>query len=186
MEALKYCYGCEQDKAFSEFGKQSATKDGLKTKCKLCTKEIDRLRYALNPEKVKASVRRWNVKNREKLREYDKTYRQSPVGRMRKAIRGRIHECVSRIKEHPAKIVSYSNVGCKYAQLKQRIESLWSPGMTWANYGNWHIDHKRPIASFDLSKPDDILAANHFSNLQPLWASENMAKSDKWTPEIVL
>jgi hypothetical protein len=53
--------------------------------------------------------------------------------------------------------------------------------MSWQNYGEWHIDHVRPLASFDLSDPAQQRAAFHFSNTQPLWAKENLAKSDRWT-----
>lgn len=48
--------------------------------------------------------------------------------------------------------------------------------MSFENYGEWHIDHIRPLASFDLRDPDQVKAACHFSNLQPLWAAENIRK----------
>jgi len=48
--------------------------------------------------------------------------------------------------------------------------------MSWDNHGEWHIDHKQPLASFDLTDPDQFRAAAHYSNMQPLWASENLSK----------
>lgn len=53
--------------------------------------------------------------------------------------------------------------------------------MTWENHGmrGWHIDHKRPCSSFDLSDPAQQCACFHFSNLQPLWATENLRKGDR-------
>ena len=83
-------------------------------------------------------------------------------------------------------------IGCTIAQLKTHLESHWQPGMSWENYGRyrrgglmtWHIDHIKPVASFDLTDPKQQRACFHWTNLQPLWAPENMAKHDKldWTP----
>jgi hypothetical protein len=54
--------------------------------------------------------------------------------------------------------------------------------MTWENRSKWHVDHIRPCASFNLFDPAQQAACFHFSNLQPLWAADNIRKSDKWTP----
>lgn len=68
--------------------------------------------------------------------------------------------------------------GCSLADLRLHLESQFQPGMSWANYGfeGWHIDHRVPISSFDLTDPEQRQKAFHFSNLQPLWASVNLAK----------
>jgi hypothetical protein len=51
--------------------------------------------------------------------------------------------------------------------------------MTWQNYGSaWHIDHILPLSSYDLADPNQQREAFHYTNLQPLWAHDNMAKSD--------
>lgn len=67
-------------------------------------------------------------------------------------------------------------------QLKARLESLFSEGMTWENYGEWHIDHVRPVASFDFSVDllQTVRACWALSNLQPLWAIDNIKKGKKW------
>lgn len=79
-------------------------------------------------------------------------------------------------------------LGCSVAEFRAYIERQWSPGMTWANWGRrrdrWHIDHKRPIASFDLTQEADRAACFHFSNMQPLWALDNIAKGDSWAPPL--
>lgn len=68
-------------------------------------------------------------------------------------------------------------------QLKVHLEKLFLDGMTWQNYGKWHIDHKVPIAVFNFSKPEHIDFKRCWSlkNLQPLWAHDNISKRAKIT-----
>ncbi len=70
-------------------------------------------------------------------------------------------------------------IGCEIDYLMFHIQEQFTEGMNWNNYGEWHIDHRKPCASFDLSKPNAQRKCFHFSNLQPLWAIENIKKSDK-------
>lgn len=71
------------------------------------------------------------------------------------------------------------DLGCSVDELKQHLESKFQPGMTWNNYGTWHIDHVKPLALFDLTDREQLLKACHYTNLQPLWAEENLRKSAK-------
>ncbi len=75
-------------------------------------------------------------------------------------------------------------LGCDTGHLKRHLESLWLPGMCWENYGEWHIDHIRPCASFDLLDPAQQRACFHWSNLQPLWAMDNFRKNDQWAAPV--
>ncbi len=68
------------------------------------------------------------------------------------------------------------DLGCSVDKLKKHLESRFRFGMTWENYGMWHIDHIRPLASFDLTDRVQFLQACHYTNLQPLWAPENLGK----------
>ena len=72
-----------------------------------------------------------------------------------------------------------SLLGCSIEELKRHLQLQFRPGMSWDNYGEWHIDHKRPCASFDLADPEQQRACFNFSNLQPLWAVDNMRKGAK-------
>jgi len=62
----------------------------------------------------------------------------------------------------------------------KHLESTFKPGMTKENHGLWHIDHIRPCASFDLTKPEEQLKCFHYTNLQALWADENFSKGAKF------
>ncbi len=144
-------------------------------------KDKARKYYLENQERCKTNALRWNKENPTKCVEYRRRADQKPQRKLIKNISSRIRDRVRELKIK-IKAGSYSNVGCSHTQLKQHIESLFQPGMTWDNHGlkGWHIDHIKPISLFDLTKAEEILKANHFSNLQPLWAIDNLHKSAKY------
>lgn len=74
--------------------------------------------------------------------------------------------------------VTQDLIGCSIEFLKQHLEKQFKKGMSWDNYGRWHVDHIRPCASFDLSKVDEQHKCFHYMNLQPLWAKDNFVKND--------
>lgn len=75
-----------------------------------------------------------------------------------------------------------SDLGCTVEELKKYLEAKFQPGMTWENWGRkgWHIDHIIPLASFDLTDREQFLKACHYTNLQPLWADQNLVKGAKF------
>lgn len=77
-------------------------------------------------------------------------------------------------------------LGCDFEFFINYIESKFLSGMTWQNHTRtgWHIDHIMPCASFDLTDPEQQKKCFHYSNLQPLWAEDNLRKGDK-VPDIV-
>ena len=79
---------------------------------------------------------------------------------------------------------SLSLLGCDWEQLIGHLEAQFADGMSLENYAEWHVDHIRPCASFDLEDPAQQRACFFWANLQPLWATDNLAKSDEWTPEM--
>lgn len=70
-------------------------------------------------------------------------------------------------------------LGCSIEQLKVHLEKQFSEGMNWSNYGEWHIDHIKPCCSFDLSIDEQQAKCFHYTNLQPLWASDNQSKNGR-------
>jgi hypothetical protein len=73
---------------------------------------------------------------------------------------------------------TFKLLGYDTVKLKQRIECQFSEGMSWSNYGQWHIDHKKPISKF--KDGSNISVINALSNLQPLWAKDNLSKGNKF------
>ena len=73
-------------------------------------------------------------------------------------------------------------VGCTIDDLRGYLEKLFKDGMSWENQGEWHIDHIRPCASFNLENEIERHMCFHYTNLQPLWAFDNVSKSDSYDP----
>jgi len=80
-------------------------------------------------------------------------------------------------------------LGCSIEKLKKYLEKKFKPNMSWSNYGSgkngkgiieWQVDHIKPCASFDLSNPEEQRKCFHYTNLQPLWARENLSKGIKY------
>jgi hypothetical protein len=110
---------------------------------------------------------------------------QDPSFRVSCSLRTRLHQALNeRGAVKSAKISEL--VGCSSVDLVAYLETQFLPGMSWENYGykTWHIDHVRPCASFNLIDPDQQKLCFHYTNLQPLWAKDNMRKSNRldWGP----
>lgn len=69
--------------------------------------------------------------------------------------------------------------GCELNVLKEFLESKFKQGMSWENHGEWHIDHIKPCCKFDLEDEEEQKKCFHYTNLQPLWAKENLSKGGK-------
>ena len=72
-------------------------------------------------------------------------------------------------------------LGSSVAYVKKHLEAQFVDGMSWDNHGEWHIDHIRPCASFDLTDPEQQKECFNYKNLQPLWAEDNLSKGDRFS-----
>lgn len=105
-----------------------------------------------------------------------------PHNRIKRSLRLRIREYLK--KRKLMKNTSTSRlIGCSWEEARVHLESTFQPGMTWDNYGEWHIDHIIPLASA-ANDLDRIHQLNHYTNLQALWAVDNIRKSDKMPHEL--
>lgn len=123
--------------------------------------EYDRIR-AKNPDRKLAH----KISERKKLK-------LDPNYRIAKYMRNTVYVALKRNSNHP-KAVEF--LGCTISEYKKYIEDKFSEGMTWDNYGEWHIDHIQPLFSFNLKDREQFLTAAHFANTQPLWAKDNLIK----------
>lgn len=145
-----------------------------------------------NKEKIKASKDKSRQKRREIanqlareryyrnklfLNEREKMRRDNNVEyKLKLYCRSRMTRIFSRLKiGKPSSTLNL--LGAKIEIVKHHIERQFKLGMTWENYGEWHIDHIVPLASAQTK--DDIIKLFHYTNLQPLWAIENLKKGKK-------
>lgn len=144
-----------------------------------------RAKYRLDPqnvEKQRAYSRAYAKKHRTRLQEYVKHRKATDVQfRIRCQIGSRLADAVRRAgaRKHESTL---KLLGCTIPELRLHLASKFTPGMSWANWGKtgWHIDHIRPLASFDLLDLEQLAHACHWTNLQPLWAADNYSKKDKY------
>lgn len=96
--------------------------------------------------------------------------------RLSRLLRTRINTV---LKENKKLGSGVKDLGCTLLELKTYLESKFVKGMSWDNKGEWHIDHINPLSSFNLLDKDDFRRACHYTNLQPMWATDNLHKSNK-------
>ena len=145
-------------------------------------KESNTRWYAENPEKSKASNAKRRVENPSYMNDYHKQRRaKDPLIRLQHNMRCACTRVVKQLSFGKKPLSTFKWVGCSPEELKVHLESLFLEGMSWENYGEWHIDHIRPVCSFSADECEQI---NHYSNLQPLWAEDNYAKGAKWDVDL--
>ena len=148
----------------------------------------------VNKEKKKKWNKEYKAANKEKIKKYKKEYNANPANkeknnkrqrnrykndpeyRLRMLLRARFRKALKskniKKKSHVLELTS-----CSIGFLKNYLSKKFKKGMSWENRGVWHIDHRKPCASFDLSNEEDQRKCFHYTNLQPLWGKENMEKS---------
>lgn len=134
---------------------------------------------------TKSYGKNYREKNKEKLIEDKVIYirerkKIDPAFKLRENMRGRLNSAL-RCQNTSKNQRTMDLVGCTPEFLRSYLESLFTEGMTWDNYGpkGWHVDHILPCASFDLTKEEEQKKCFHYTNLQPLWWFDNLKKSDK-------
>lgn len=178
-------------------------KPQVNARCRKCMKEKSANYYKKNREVCLAKTKKyrqehpeiylksnaeWKDRNKEHMRSYRKkrhakNMQNNPQYRASRIVRGRINSAL----KHGSKTgYSLELLGCSITDFMRHLESLFQPEMSWENHGvqkkgelKWQIDHIRPIASFDLTDPEQQKTCFHWSNCQPLWAVDNRNKSDK-------
>jgi len=153
-----------------------------------------------NKESVKEYVKSWYEQNKEHRKEYLKKYREKNADKIRETKRNYektrksndpLYKLISNFRTAIYQVLKENNVKknghyfdiLKYTpqQLIEHLEKQFSNGMTWDNYGLWHVDHKHPISLYNIKEigDDEFLKCWSLDNLQPMWGSENIKKSNK-------
>ena len=193
-------YYKKYSKAYYEFNKEKAiaqnqtwaenNREKTRAYDKAWRERNKQIRTKADIEKKKAYNKAYQEANREKIKEYNKSWyknnpgrsyssrkqrhEKTPLNKVKDLLRGACYRAFARIKHNkPANTLSL--LGCTWEEAKTHFEYLFQEGMSWENHGEWHIDHIRPVASF---AQDELHLMNHISNLQPLWAKDNIQKKD--------
>ena len=140
-------------------------------------------RYYADPAAHNKRCQDWKSRNRDKVNTWTREwkleyYRKNPSAKIADKLRIRLNQALK--AQLAGKQVSAVDCGCSMDFLVNYLEQRFQPGMTWDNYGlyGWHIDHIKPCASFDLTKKSEQKKCCHYTNLQPMWAEDNIKKSD--------
>jgi hypothetical protein len=127
-----------------------------------------------NKEKISQLKTDWVELNRDKYNEYFVQRRKRDINfKLAHYLRKTINRCL-----HGGSAVN--DLGCSIDEFKIYIESKFTTDMSWDNYGKWHIDHIKPLSLFQLSDFEQLKIACHYTNLQPLWAKDNLIKGAKY------
>ena len=180
----KICSKCKEEKNICDFSKDKTRKDGYYLNCKQCEKIRLKLFRSNNPEKIKEKykkdklknpdyIKEWYKKNPNYNSEYEKKRRETDtIFYLRKKVRNRIRDY---FRYKTKTTIEY--LGCEIELLKEHLEKQFVDGMTWENKGDWHIDHIIPLSS--AKTEDELYKLCHYTNLQPLWAIDNIKKGKK-------
>jgi hypothetical protein len=151
-------------------------------------KEYSKKYYKLHKRAIKIKNRKYDYNNKEKVAKRRNIYH---ILRKQRDIKYKIL-CNLRtrlylaLKGNPKSFTTMKLVGCSIEKLKNHLQNKFKSGMSWANYGKWEIDHIIPCTKFDLSKSNDQRKCFHYTNLQPLWAKDNLRKGTKLIGEKIL
>ena len=138
-------------------------------------------------KRIKDKVWRESQEGQAYRKQYNRIYKREKRKtdiqfRILEALRGRVSAA---IKSNRKSEKTKELLGCSLDFFKNYLEFKFQPKMTWENYGKWHIDHIRPCCSFDLSKKEEQKECFHYTNMQPLWALDNIQKGGKFFEETI-
>ena len=194
----KVCTSCIIEKQFNDFYYRK-DRDVYESQCKECCKTRGKNYFENNKPKVALQSKKYRESNRDDILKKKEEYRQNnreilskkqseytklrletdDYFRLKMNLRSRIKQAIknaSTVKSGP----TFELLGCTPDDMRIFLQAEFLPGMTWANYGKeWHVDHIKSCASFNLEDPEEQKKCFHWTNLQPLWAIDNLKKGPR-------
>ena len=178
---LKECTKCKQTKNISLFNKDKYSIGGYAKQCTQCKSVKNKNLYKINKDikkeqsktyyhsNKKEIIKKQSINQKEKLK-------TDHVFAMTRRLRNRLWYALK--NKNWKKTTEFSKyIGCSYSELMIHIENQFEPGMTWENKSLWHIDHIIPLAS--AKTEEELYKLCHYTNLQPMWAKDNLSKGAK-------
>lgn len=181
----KICKVCNIDKPFIAFNKSNDIKDGYKTTCIECNNNAILERKLKRRQQTIANIPTRKEKQKKYMTPYTREKRaKNPLFKLTNDIRKTIGGCL-RENGYTKRSKTYEILGCSFEEFYNHIEQQFTDNMSWDNKGRygWHIDHIVPIA-FGTTE-EEIYLLNHYTNLRPLWAKDNMVKAAQLTEDVI-
>lgn len=179
---MKICKTCKKSKPLDMYYKHSRCKQGVRPECKVCWDLKTGAYYNLNKNDITKYKANWHSKNKNKPEKKEikrkkekEKWHNNPLFKLQKLIRYAVRRA---FKNNAKTKRSTQLLGCTIEEAKAHIERQFQNGMTWENHGQWHIDHIKPLAVAKTSEEAEKLC--HYTNLQPLWAIDNIKKGSKY------
>ena len=169
----KKCARCKQLKPLEAFAFHKNARDKKQSYCQDCMTESRQIRYA---NKIPPSL------ERDQLNKYKKKWLMIPSNKEASKMRIRNSLIVSRLSTNPDSVKDdtiINNFGVEKNVFMNHLQSLFEKGMSWKNYGAWHLDHIVGLIKFNLTKESQKIAANHYSNIRPIWGTKNLKRKKK-------
>ena len=183
MSSLKFCRYCSKNLPLDMFHVCRVFPDGRAYKCKECIRSYQKTRHRAMGDILRKKALAYYYANRKDRIKKVCAYKK------KKCAEDPIYKKVARARSSILTILTRKNrgtkpwalIGCSAQDFAKHIEGQFKNGMSWGNKGTygWHIDHIRPLASFDLSTKENQMSAFNYKNTQPLWKEENMSKGAK-------
>ena len=202
----KICNCCKTENTIENYHNNKRFPDGKNPTCKECNKERSLKYYYNNIDKIKERTKTqrntedykvyrqkyleenreeinrvkklYKLNNREKVlqdkREYYQRKKNDPIFALSKRLRQRIYHIVNGNNKSKSTL---EVLGCSYEEFKIHIENQFTEEMSWDKLGDIHIDHIIPVSSVETI--EEVYKLNHYTNLQPLWAKDNLSKYNK-------
>jgi hypothetical protein len=191
QQEKKRCTKCSEIKPFNSFSPQKAGYMGLKAQCRNCDTEYDKQFQSKTnirserdkTDKAKQYRKKYVAENLDWWRKYEREYKynrrkEDMFFKIKGNMSGRLSDLINK---RNLGVTTLELIGCDRETFMSHIETQFTEGMTWENYGlkGWHVDHIIPLSSFDLTVEDEVKKACYYTNLQPLWWQDNLEKGNK-------
>lgn len=183
FEKLKKCNTCNEIKTIKNFSFYKSY--GFYHECKNCKNTRGKKYYHSNKNMISLYYKNYYSRNKKTINEkrkniLNKKLKTDNLFLIKHRTRQAISDGFFRLKKYK-KLKTNKILGADWNTIKKHIENQFTDNMSWDNFDQIHIDHKIPLAA--ASTEFEVIALNHYTNLQPLWAEDNLKKSDKYDPE---
>ena len=183
---VKFCKFCNLEYKAKTSRSKYCSKSCKDAHWFILNKEHKRQYYINNIEQIKAREKQYSLIGA-RAKKNQKWYASSGIAyyankrkdmnyRLIKNLRTRLWKALNKNWKQGSTV---RDLGCTILEFKLYLESKFQQGMTWDNYGKWELDHVMPLSKFDLTDKQQFLTAVHFTNIQPLWRTDNLKKSNK-------